>query len=102
MSDTIQTLHPHGKQGVNISRAKYDLVRQTMIDILAGQGDKTASELSHAVVERLQPTFDGSVMWYCSTIKLDLEARGVIVAVPKSRPPRWRLAADASHQEEIA
>lgn len=92
MSDTIQTLHPHGKQGVSISRAKYDRVRQAMIDILTNQSDLTAGELSDVVVERLQPTFDGSVRWYCSTIKLDLEARGVIVPLSKSRPPRYRLA----------
>ncbi len=34
----------------------------------------------------MQDSFDGSVMWYYTTVKLDLEARGEIRRVPGSRP----------------
>jgi len=42
----------------------------------------------------LQSSFDGSISWYVTTVKLDAEARGLIQRVPKSRPQRLRLAAD--------
>jgi len=32
MDDKIQTLHPEGKQGVNISRAKYDMIHHAILD----------------------------------------------------------------------
>jgi hypothetical protein len=36
--------------------------------------------------------FDGAVGWYTTTVKLDLEARGVIQRIPKSSPQRLRMA----------
>ena len=49
-------------------------------------------DLPAAVESALERPFDGSVSWYVTTVKLDLEARGVIVRVPKARPQRLRLA----------
>ena len=76
--ERIQTLHPEGKQGVNIQRSKYDPVRAAMLDSLrAAGGELTHGELMKAVSERLTE-FSGSVTWYAETVKLDLIARGVI------------------------
>jgi hypothetical protein len=36
-------------------------------------------------------SFNGSVMWYVTTVKLDLEARGEIKRVPNSRPQLVKL-----------
>ena len=32
MTDKIMTLHPEGKQGVNIDKAKYDVIKAAIID----------------------------------------------------------------------
>ena len=76
--ERIQTLHPEGKQGVNIQRSKYEPVRSAMLESLrAAGGELTHGELMKAVSERLTE-FSGSVTWYAETVKLDLIARGVI------------------------
>ncbi len=36
--------------------------------------------------KKLTATFDAKVRWYVVTVKLDLEARGIIERVPKSSP----------------
>jgi hypothetical protein len=92
MPDTILTLHPEGKQGVRISREKYDAVRNAILDSLREHGELTFSDLVLAVNRRLRGRFDGSVSWYVTTVKLDLEARGQLIRVPKSRPQRLKVA----------
>lgn len=89
---TIQTLHPDAsKQGVRISRDKYETVRSAIVTFLHARGALTFTELAALVEEALQPTFDGSVMWYYTTVKLDLEARGEIRRASGSRPQRIEL-----------
>jgi hypothetical protein len=91
MDERILTKHPDpGKQGVRISKAKHDVIRGTILDLLRANGEMTFTELSAAVNERLEGKFDGSVSWYVTTVKLDLEARNVIERVPKSKPQRLR------------
>jgi hypothetical protein len=91
MDETILTLHPQGKQGVNISRAKYDTVRAAIVATLQEHGSMTFGELTEAVAQRLAGSFDGSVSWYVVSVKLDLEARDVLRRVPNSRPQRIEL-----------
>ena len=91
MSEKILTLHPQGKQGVNIDKAKYDTMRNAIIEALSEQPELTFTELNSAVGAKLEGNFDGSIGWYYTTVKLDLEARGVIERVPGSRPQRLRL-----------
>ena len=86
------TLHPQaGKSGVNISKQKYEMMRDTIIDIIALSGEFNFSGLPDAVNRRLNGSFNGSIGWYVTTVKLDLEARRVIERVPSSRPQRLRL-----------
>jgi hypothetical protein len=93
MDEKILTKHPDpGKQGVNISKAKYDVIRETILDLLRAHGELTFTELMEAANERLEGKFDGSISWYVTTVKLDLEARDTIQRVPKSKPQRLRLA----------
>lgn len=93
MDEKILTRHPDpGKQGVSISKAKYDVIRGTILDLLQTNGEMTFAELSNAANERLDGKFDGSISWYVTTVKLDLEAREVIQRVPKSKPQRLRSA----------
>ena len=93
METRILTKHPEkGKQGVNISRAKYDIVRAAIEGLLREQGEMTFEALGHAVERKLAGKFEGSISWYYTTVKLDLEARRAIQRVPGSSPQRIRLA----------
>lgn len=92
MKDTVKTLHPEKKQGVNISREKYELIRRNIMSILRANQEMTFMKLSRAVEKEVRGRFDGSVTWYVTTVKLDLEARGEIKRVPNSRPQLVRLA----------
>ena len=86
------TLHPDpGKQGVRIERRKYDLVAQAIQEVILQHGEITFGYLMQAVEEKLQGRMEGSISWYAITVKLDLEARGKIVRVPKAQPQRLRL-----------
>jgi len=92
MKDTVKTLHPDKKQGVNISRDKYDIIRKAIMSTLHANKEMTFMKLSRAVEKEVRGKFDGSVMWYVTTVKLDLEARGEVKRVPNSRPQLVRLA----------
>lgn len=87
----ILTLHPEGKQGVNLLKAKYDPIKSFILDTLAQQGDTTFKELGTLASETLNDRYDGKVLWYLTTVKLDLEARQLIERVPRSSPQRLRL-----------
>ena len=91
MDEKILTLHPAGKAGVNISRSKYDVILDAIIESLRAGGELTFGGLTDAVREKLVDSFDGSISWYVTTVKLDAEARGLIERVPKSRLQRLRL-----------
>ncbi len=87
----IMTLHPSGKQGVNILKSKYDQVRAFILDKIRQHGEPSFDELTDMATEELAPKFDGKVIWYIGTVKLDLEARKEIERVPKTSPHRLRL-----------
>ncbi len=91
MKDMVRTLHPEKKQGVNISREKYEIIRKAIISTLRKQKEMTFRNLSRAVAKEVDGTFDGSVTWYVTTVKLDLEARGEVRRVPNSRPQVVKL-----------
>ena len=90
MEERILTLHPQGKQGVNITRQKYEAMKAAILDTLS-EGEMTYTKLVEGVEQRLAGGFDGSIRWYTETVKLDLEARGVIERVPRTRPQLLRL-----------
>ncbi len=92
MKEKILTLHPDGKQGVNISSEKYDIIRQAILSVLGEQKETRFKDLPAEVEQKLESSFDGSISWYVTTVKLDLEARGLIIRVAKSSPQRLRLA----------
>jgi hypothetical protein len=81
--EKILTLHPEeGKQGVNISRTKYEMIRQAIMEAIRSQGPITFQGLVSLVDYNLRNRFEGSIPWYVTTVKLDLEARGVIERLP--------------------
>ena len=93
MGDRILTQHPEKKKGVKIQRDKYEQVRDAIQASLREEGAQTFQALGEAINQKLAGNFDGSIGWYFTTVKLDLEARGVIVCERRSGQPQMiRLA----------
>lgn len=92
MRDMIRTLHPEKKQGVNINKEKYEVIRKAILCVLQAEKEITFMSLARAVEKEVNGNFNGSVTWYVTTVKLDMEARGEIKRVPGSRPQLVRLA----------
>lgn len=92
MRETIRTLHPEKKQGVKISKEKYDIIREAILCVLKENKEISFMNLSRAVEKEVNGNFEGSVTWYVTTVKLDLEARGKIKRVLNSRPQLVKLA----------
>ena len=93
MEEKIMTLHPEGKTGVNISKAKYNTMRTAILAAIDEEGEIAFGELPTAVEARLTEPFTGSISWYVTTVKLDLEARNEIERVPGETPQRLRRVA---------
>jgi len=91
MKETIRTLHPEKKQGVNISREKYEIIRKAIFSTLKQNKEMPFMKLARAVEKEVRGTFEGSVTWYVTTVKLDMEARGEVKRVPNSRPQLVKL-----------
>lgn len=92
MDEKFFANHPDPtKQGVNISKAKYDSIRGAILAALANGKELTLKDLFAAVRKTMKGKFDGSISWYTTVVKLDLEARKLIERVPNSKPHRIRL-----------
>jgi hypothetical protein len=91
MTERVLTLHPEGKNGVNVDKQKYPVVREAILESLRSAGEMTFKALTEDVRRELEGTFDGSISWYVTTVKLDLEARGEIERVPGKKPQHLRL-----------
>ena len=89
--DKILTLHPQGKAGVNILKRRYDFIKDFILKKLEKHGRISFDELTDLAEDDLSESFDGKVIWYLVTVKLDLEARGVIERIPKTSPHELRL-----------
>ena len=91
--DLFLTVHPESaRQGVAVEKQKHALVRESILRNLRMHGPMTFSQLGVAVEAELQGAFSGSVLWYCTAVKLDLEARGEIRRIPNSRPQMIEIA----------
>ncbi len=93
MSEKIYAITPNeGKQGVNLDRDKYQAIYDGIVTVLRKHEDFPLKTLYKAVTEELSEPFDGSVSWYTMTVKLDMEARGIIEQVPGKKPQHLRLS----------
>lgn len=86
------TLHPKNKKGVNISLSKYNIIKDFILKTLTIHGELTFKELTDLAVSDLSDKFDGNVIWYVVTVKLDLEARNIIIRIPKTSPHKLKLS----------
>ena len=90
-NERILTLHPEGKQGVNILKRKYNVIKDFIIQMLTHHHNMSFQELAKVANDKLSTSFDGKVTWYLVTVKLDLEARGIITRIPNTSPHELRL-----------
>ena len=85
--ELFQAINPAPtKQIVRLDRTQYDLMLAVILANLQEHGPLTFNQLAALVEEQLQNNFDGSVVWYYTMVKLDLEACGKIRCLPGSKP----------------
>ncbi len=87
--EKILTKHPLGKSGKNISRQKYEAVKEAIVSALRDK-ELTHTELFDQLNKSLKSKFSGNISWYGETVKLDLEARKIIERM-SSKPQKYRL-----------
>ncbi|RNL55815.1 DUF6958 family protein [Pedobacter jejuensis] len=86
----IQTLHPNPeKSNKKIDVVKYETIKNALLEIIADK-EYTHTELMETLYQKLKDNFEGGVHWYGETVKLDLEARKLIVRTD-GKPERYRL-----------
>lgn len=92
---TIQTRHPdRDKTMPRVARPTYEAVRHAMLQVIprtaAGVAFKDLPRRVAAVLPADTRKDIGSIPWYTTVVKLDLEARGLIERVPGILPQRVR------------
>ncbi len=60
--EKILTLHPQGKQGVNILKRRYDQIKDAILKILREEGAVSYQYVSDKLVDELASGFDGKVV----------------------------------------
>lgn len=90
MSEKIFTLHKDPtKSGRNIDLAIYNELKSEFLTILKNCS-LTHTELIDKLTHNLKEKIQGNIGWYSETVKLDLEARGIIGRT-KDKPQRYYL-----------
>jgi hypothetical protein len=81
-----------GKKPTRIERWKFDAIRRAILEaVRADKGGVLFSDLTEEVRQRLSADelqSVGSLMWYVTTVKLELEVRDEIRRVPGETPQR--------------
>ena len=90
MSDRVLVLHPSRDSTLRLRRDRYTIAREVILEALRQRGPLTLEALVDAAAGRIDPGLC-TVQWYVRTVKLDLEARGVLSRIA-SRPHRVCLA----------
>ena len=87
--EKILTKHSMGKIGKNISKKKYDIIKDEIMQALRDK-ELSHTELFIQLNKNLKNAFDGNISWYGETVKLDLEARNQIERTT-TKPRKYRL-----------
>ena len=88
--EMIQTLHPDkAKTNKRISLEKYEFIKKHLLAVLK-KTELTHTDLMEALYQRVKDDFEGGVQWYGETVKLDLEARGVLERTGKN-PAKYKI-----------
>jgi hypothetical protein len=67
--EKILTRHPLGKSGRNISKDKYEAIKQAIVGVLRKR-ELTHTELINHLNESLKGKFPDNISWYAETVKL--------------------------------
>jgi hypothetical protein len=91
--EKIQLLHPE-KSAPRIDRDKYELMKTALLDVIPASKEGVCFSDLPTLLEQVITPDDlsnlGSLMWYTTTVKLDLEARGLIERIAGTSPQRVR------------
>jgi hypothetical protein len=87
--EKILTKHPLGKSGKNISKQKYETLREAILSALRNK-ELSHTELFNQLNKTLKSKFSGNISWYGETVKLDLEARKIIERT-SAKAQKYRL-----------
>jgi hypothetical protein len=89
--ERVQCLHPDpSKQAPRIELWKYEAVKEVILAALVDQPGLNFKDLTQQVAARLKVDV-GSVNWYTTVVKLDLEARGVVERLAGSGTQRLQI-----------
>lgn len=87
-----------GKNPTRIPAWKYDLVHSAILAVLPASGEgiefRELPGLVEGHISRQDLEKLGSVSWYTTTVKLDMEVRGELERVPGSKPQRLQRVVD--------
>ncbi len=81
VEEKVHLQHPEGKHAPAISRKIYDLFEGAVIDTLKKKSPLPFAAIAEGAknyIAKRDPQFDGSPEWYTVSVKLHLEATGVI------------------------
>jgi hypothetical protein len=93
MNTQLPVQPPNGnQQGMKVDQARRDIIQAAILDALRRHEKLTFEDLARLVEQKLSGKFDGSIRWYVTTVKLDLEARHLIERVKDRRREFIRLA----------
>jgi hypothetical protein len=85
--ELFQAVNPVGtKRPIYPDEVKYDLLLTIILATLQEHGPMTFNQLVAFVEGQLLNDFNSSVIWYCTMIKLDLEACGKIRCLRGPKP----------------
>lgn len=83
--------YPKGQGGTRIDERKYEAMRTAILKAVPRSKEGIAfRDLVQAVKPHLPRDWSGSVSWYVTTVKLDLEVKGEIARIEGSKPQRLR------------
>lgn len=81
------------KERPRIDSARYDAMKAALLDVIPRTGEGVTFASLPRLVEKKLPRapFKGaSILWYATTVKLDLEARGLLERIAGVSPQRLR------------
>ncbi len=90
-NEKIETLHPKRKKGVMINRIQYEVMRDFIICVMEKQNEILFNELLEKANQYFINEFRENVEWCLLTVKLDLEARGIITNTFNFKQKRLQL-----------
>ena len=73
-------------QNVNIDKAGYEIVRNSILKNLSAYGSMTSERLASLVKDHLDSKSGGTLWQYYSLVRQELEARGEIRCAPNTNP----------------